>query len=179
LPSIYLPPWRIDISVRNGVRAPISKQAIARVAARSLDAAGAPSPASIAVILSDDTELASLNEEHMGQDGPTDVLSFPLLPTVAYPPHVGMAPPTESVAGFVLPPDERPHLGDIVISVERAREQAEQGRGGQTGDVGWSVADEMRLLVVHGVLHVCGWDHADPHERDAMRTLERDLLASR
>ena len=54
-----------------------------------------------------------------------------------------------------------------------------QGRGGQTGDVRWSVADELRLLVIHGVLHVCGWDHADADERDAMRALENELMSER
>ncbi len=55
-------------------------------------------------------------------------------------------------------------------------EQAEGGRGGQTGDVSWSAADELRLLVTHGTLHVCGWDHAEPAEEAAMRALERRLL---
>ena len=71
----------------------------------------------------------------------------------------------------------RTHIGDIAISVERAIEQAEQGRGGQTGDVTWSTADELRLLVTHGVLHLCGLDHAEPAEETAMRALERRLLA--
>jgi probable rRNA maturation factor len=70
----------------------------------------------------------------------------------------------------------RTHIGDIAISVERAIEQAEQGRGGQTGDVRWSSADELRLLVTHGTLHLCGWDHADPAEEAGMRALERRLL---
>jgi probable rRNA maturation factor len=63
-----------------------------------------------------------------------------------------------------------------VVSVERAVDQAEQGRGGQTGDVRWDARDELRLLVTHGVLHVCGWDHAEPAEEAAMRALERELL---
>ena len=70
-------------------------------------------------------------------------------------------------ATFVLPPRSRPHLGDIVISVERAAAQA-----------AGSLEDELRQLVVHGVLHVCGWDHAAPAERDAMRALESKVLAS-
>jgi len=65
----------------------------------------------------------------------------------------------------------------VIVSVERAVEQAEAGRGGQTGDVRWDARDELRLLVTHGTLHVCGWDHAEPDEEAAMRALERDLLA--
>jgi probable rRNA maturation factor len=64
-----------------------------------------------------------------------------------------------------------------VISVERGVAQADQGRGGQTGDVNWSPDDELRLLVAHGVLHICGWDHAQPDERGFMRALEQDILA--
>jgi rRNA maturation RNase YbeY len=62
------------------------------------------------------------------------------------------------------------------VSVERAIAQAETGRGGQTGDIRWSAADELRLLVTHGALHVCGLDHAEPGEEAAMRALETDLL---
>ncbi len=50
------------------------------------------------------------------------------------------------------------------------------GRGGQTSDVRWDARDELRLLVTHGTLHVCGWDHAEPAEEAAMRALERRLL---
>ena len=172
----YLGAWRIDVTARDGVTAPLSAAAIARSAARALDAAGAPAPASLAVILTNDAELTELNEKHMGHEGATDVLSFPLLPASAFPPHPGQHIGRSSDKPFVLPPGQRPHLGDVVISVERAREQAEQGSGGQTGDVRWSVGDELRLLVIHGALHVCGWDHADADERDAMRALESELL---
>ena len=78
-----------------------------------------------------------LNATHMGKDGPTDVLSFPLLPPEAFAPRGAARGATATAGG------RRPHLGDIVISVERAREQAETGRGGQTGDVRWSAADEL------------------------------------
>jgi probable rRNA maturation factor len=159
--SIYRGPWRIDLDVRAGVPRILAGAELARVAAAALDAVRAPAPASIGLILSDDAELASLNAEHMGVAGPTDVLSFPLDPSPV----------------FALPPRTRPHLGDIVISAERAIHQAEAGSGGQTGDVRWSPADELRLLVTHGVLHVCGWDHATPDEEATMRALERRLLS--
>jgi probable rRNA maturation factor len=60
--------------------------------------------------------------------------------------------------------------------VERAVEQATEGHGGQTGNVRWAAMDELRLLAVHGTLHICGWDHAEPEEEAAMRDLETRLL---
>jgi probable rRNA maturation factor len=184
--SIYLGPWRIDITDRHGTGPlPASRALLARAIARTLDAAGAPAPGSVGLILSDDAELAQLNASHMGHDGPTDVLSFPLLPPEAYPPHPRRPAAPASTASrasdgapaFALPAGLRTHIGDIVVSVERAIDQAAQGRGGQTGSTRWQPADELRLLVTHGTLHLCGWDHADPVEGDAMRALERELLA--
>jgi len=183
--SIYLGPWRIDVTTRDGVTllpAGSSVAALARAIAAALESAGAPAPASIGLMLSNDAELAELNERHLGERGPTDVLSFPLLPPEAFPPHDGgpvPAPIDRRAPNFATPPGQRPHLGDIVVSVERAIAQAHEGRGGQTGDVAWSAADELRLLVTHGTLHVCGWDHADPADEAAMRTLERRLLEER
>jgi probable rRNA maturation factor len=183
--SLYRSPWRIDTIVRDGVvrPMPIRLGRLATAIARALDAAGAPSPASVGLVLSDDAELESLNTTHLGHEGPTDVLSFPLLPVEAFPPHPGGRERSIDVAGpgaltvFVGPPGRRAQLGDIVVSVERAIEQARTGSGGQTGDVRWSPADELRLLVTHGTLHLCGWDHADPAEEGAMRALEQRLLA--
>jgi probable rRNA maturation factor len=159
--SIRVGPWRIDITVRDGVDLPTARARLARAMARAADAAAAPSSASIGLVLTDDLELAELNLAHLGEHGPTDVLSFPMLP---------------DVADFPGPPGRRPHLGDIAVSVERAAEQAVSGRGGQTGDVRWSAADELRLLVTHGTLHLCGWDHAAPADEAAMRRLEDRLL---
>jgi probable rRNA maturation factor len=175
--AIYHGPWRVDLTVREGVVAPVPGSALARGAAAALTAAGAPSPASIGLILSDDRELSELNAAHLGMAGPTDVLSFPLLPPEAFPRHAGTRE-REAVAAvdFPLPPGRRLHLGDIVISVDRAIVQAEAGHGGQTGDVRWSPADELRLLAIHGALHVCGWDHAIPVEEAAMRAIEQRLL---
>ena len=166
--SLYVGPWRVDVTVRTGVTAPVPLSRLARTVAAALDAAAAPNPASIGVFLSDDTELAALNAEHMGETGPTDVLSFPLLQAEAFSGTAASRDPS--------PPGRRPHLGDMVVSIERAAEQAREGRGGQTGDVRWSVADELLLLVTHGALHICGWDHAEPADETEMRALENRLL---
>ncbi|MCI0346609.1 MAG: rRNA maturation RNase YbeY [Chloroflexi bacterium] len=153
--------WRIDITVRDAVELPIPRARLARAMARAAEAGGATAPASIALILTDDAELADLNAAHLGESGPTDVLSFPMTP---------------SESRFPGPPGRMPHLGDVAVSVERAIAQAHEGRGGQTGDVRWSAADELLLLVTHGTLHLCGMDHAEPADEAAMRALEKQLL---
>ena len=169
--SIYRPPWRVDVATRPEVRSPLPASAIARAVAAALEAASAPRPGSVTVVLTDDAELSDLNTEHTGHDGPTDVLSFPMLEPDAFRSTVNRTDPAPSAK------HRRTHIGDIAISVERAIHQAQEGRGGHTGDVRWSPADELRLLVTHGTLHLCGWDHAEPAEEAAMRALERRLLS--
>jgi probable rRNA maturation factor len=179
VPTIYLAPWRVDVTTRPGVPRVLPARAVARAVGRALEVARAPAPASVGIILSDDRELTALNRSVLAKDGPTDVLSFPLLPPADFPPHKGQDQSTrlrKRTPAFVLPPGRRPHLGEVVISVERAIAQAAEGRGGQTGDVCWSAAEELRLLVTHGTLHLCGWDHAVPDEEAAMRAIERRLL---
>ena len=175
---VYLPPWRVDVVRRAGIVLPLAPTTIARAVARALVAGKAPEPGSVTVVLTDDEDLADLNQEHMGHEGPTDVLSFPMFEPEAFR-GIGPDDARPRPARAVAPARRRPrtHIGDIAISVERAIEQAEQGRGGHTGDVRWSPADELRLLVTHGTLHLCGWDHAEPDEEAAMRALERELLA--
>jgi probable rRNA maturation factor len=168
---------QVEVVVQPGVPEVLPDDECRRVLAAALVAGGAPAGAMVTLTLSDDAELAELNEAHMGKAGPTDVLSFPLLPPAAFPGHPGQEPATRrELDTFVLPPGEAPHLGDVVISVERAIEQAESGSGGQTNVVSWAPADELRLLIAHGGLHLCGWDHAEPAEEAAMRALERELL---
>ncbi len=183
--SVYVPPFRVDVTVRPGVPRLTSRHRIAKAVKAALDAAGAPGPASIGVILSADGELTELNVMHMGASGGTDVLSFPFFPPEAFPPHErgtsGQRDPWVAAAlkqAFALPPGLRAHLGDVIVSVERAIAQAEKGLGGQTGDVRWTAVEELLLLTVHGTLHVCGWDHDEPVEEAAMRAMERRVLQS-
>jgi probable rRNA maturation factor len=182
--SVYLPPFRIDVTVRPGVPHIVSRHRIGAAVRAALGAAGAPGPASIAIVLSADAELARLNEVHMGTVGPTDVLSFPFFPPEAFPPHKRGVPlprdPWVAAAlkqAFALPPGLRAHLGDVIVSVERAIMQAYDGRGGPAGDTICTPAEELLLLAVHGTLHLCGWDHAEPVEEEAMRSLELAVLA--
>lgn len=105
-------------------------------------------------------EMAELNEAHMGHEGPTDVLSFPLDADEAL---AFAAPP----AGSDLPPL---HLGDVILCPEVARRQAPEHAGTEEA--------ELALLVIHGVLHVLGHDHAEPEETAVMQARERLHLAA-
>jgi probable rRNA maturation factor len=100
----------------------------------------------------DRDEIAALNAEHMGKDGPTDVLSFPL---------DSIDDDAGAMPGPVL-------LGDVVVCPAVAREAAPTHAG--------TIDDELALLVVHGILHVLGHDHFEPEETRAMRDRERALL---
>ena len=102
----------------------------------------------------DEADMAELNEEHMGKAGSTDVLSFPLDEPDDDDPLPGM--PTL--------------LGDIVISPAVATRQFAEHAG--------TFDDEIALLVVHGVLHILGHDHAEPDEAAVMRSLELEHLSA-
>lgn len=104
----------------------------------------------------DADDMVGLNREHMGQDGPTDVLAFPIDGVEA----VGAAG-TDDPPGLV---------GDVVVCPAVAAGQA----AGHAG----TVDDEIALLVVHGALHLVGHDHAEADERTAMQARERALLAA-
>ena len=111
--------------------------------------------------------MADLNKRFMGADGPTDVLAFPLDDPI----DAGRWPDSGSTGPDREPPEvaELPMLlGDVVVCPAVAARQAPEHAG--------SYDDELALLVVHGVLHVLGMDHADPEEAAAMQARERELL---
>ncbi len=106
--------------------------------------------------------MERLNFDHMGERGPTDVLSFPLHDWYV---EDGRSRLTDEDG--VSPPGPL-MLGDVVIDVDQAVRQAADG--------GWSVAEELVLLAIHGTLHLLGHDHAELDEESAMRGVERDVL---
>jgi probable rRNA maturation factor len=117
----------------------------------------------IELTLCGDEEMTHLNFDHMGERGPTDVLAFPLHEWSVDMGHSHLA---DEEAG--LPPGGL-LLGDVVIDVDQAVRQAVNG--------GWSPAQEIALLAVHGALHLVGHDHVELEDEDAMRAIERRVLA--
>jgi probable rRNA maturation factor len=108
------------------------------------------------VTLTGDEHLREYNSRYRGLDEPTDVLAF-----------AAREQPTDR--RFQAPPGTEDWLGDIVISVPRARRQAKEA--------GHPVNDEVRLLAVHGFLHLLGYDHAEPEEESTMTALTKRILA--
>jgi probable rRNA maturation factor len=104
-------------------------------------------------VITGDKEIHDLNRRYRGVDAPTDVLAFGEGVTDAH---------------FVAAPGEPTCLGDVIISYPRAKAQAHSA--------GHSVAAELRLLVVHGVLHLVGYDHAEPDEKRKMWTAQNKVL---
>jgi len=109
------------------------------------------------VTLTGDEHLREYNRRYRGLDEPTDVLAF-----------AAREQPTDQ--RFQAPPGTEDWLGDIVISLPRARRQAQQA--------GHPINDEVRLLAVHGLLHLLGYDHAEPAEEATMTALTNQLLAT-
>ena len=115
----------------------------------------------ISVTLCTNEEIAELNKEYMGRDGATDVLSFPQL---AFDEDKCIFEDSMTYNGDNL------LLGDIVISLERAAEQAEE--------YGHSMKREVGFLTVHSMLHLLGYDHMEDAEREEMQAKEKKILSA-
>lgn len=145
------------------------------LAERVLHAEGVRRTSELSLLFVDEEAMRELNERHMGADGPTDVLAFPIddegVESGRWPDN-GTTGPDRSP----IDPDDVPVLlGDVVVCPAVAARQAAEHGGGPSH--GGRLEDELALLVVHGILHVLGMDHATPDEEAAMQGKERDLLA--
>lgn len=119
-------------------------RAAARAALRTEGRTGT-GPAELTLVITDDSGIQSLNRDFLGNDVPTDVLAFGAL---------------EDGGPFVAAPEAGGYLGDVIVSYPRAVAQAQEH--------GHSPEQELNLLVVHGILHLLGYDHADDEGKAAM-----------
>lgn len=128
---------------------------------------GVRPPAEVSLIFTDEATIADLNQRFMGKAGPTDVLSFPIEPEADV---SGRVPDAGSTGPGDPPTSEIPQLvGDVVICPTVAARNALEHE--------CSLDEEVALLVVHGVLHLLGWDHVIDAEAEKMEARERELLA--
>ncbi|KAA5604961.1 rRNA maturation RNase YbeY [Roseospira marina] len=163
---IESPPWR------KAVKGPVALCERAARAALEGGLAGSPLAAMLAtqpvvelcIALEDDASVHALNRDFRGQDKPTNVLSFAALEGE----DGRVLPPV--VDGDPLDPDPEPEmLGDVIVAFETTRDEAARD--------GKALADHLSHLVVHGVLHLLGYDHQDDDEAEAMEGLETRILA--
>lgn len=129
---------------------PFPQHLLERAANAALVHESEPLESDLSIVLTDDARLQQLNRDYLGIDAPTDVLSFPASETD---PETGSR-----------------YVGDILISMPRAQAQAESA--------GHALESEVQLLVVHGVLHLLGHDHAEAEEKARMWKAQAEILES-
>ncbi|MBI2846926.1 MAG: rRNA maturation RNase YbeY [Chloroflexi bacterium] len=132
----------------------INPKDIQHLVEKTLEMNGVSSPVELGIDITDDKTVHKLNLKYRGIDRTTDVLAF----------HF------HGEGEFVLPPNGVLHLGDVVISCTQAERQAQEQVH--------SLKDELALLVVHGVLHLLGYDHEEPAQARRMRGKEARVLKS-
>jgi probable rRNA maturation factor len=145
------PGHRINIQVAPHLGAKVDGAALRRLAAEVLSQEGVAEQTELSLVITDDEALRELNRRFRGVDAPTDVLSFG----------------TGTEERFVSAPEGPPYLGDVVISYQRALAQAEE--------LGQAAERELKLLVVHGILHLLGYDHQEEAAARKMREKESKM----
>jgi len=143
----------IDINNESGISA--DETSLQRLALHALDYLNVHRDAELAIVLVDEAAMEQLHVQWMDEPGPTDVLSFPM---------------DELRPGSDDEPTPPGLLGDIVLCPQVAIGQAETA--------GHSTHDELLLLTTHGILHLLGFDHAEPDDEKEMFGLQRDILVS-
>jgi probable rRNA maturation factor len=167
--------YQIDVQVESDLADRVVLDPLVRIIAATLGYAQQPPDTEVTLVITDDAHIRELNRTFRDIDSPTDVLSFPARENAASceaPQGTGMeqVENDEVELDFVTPADLPPYLGDIIISYPTALAQAtEQGH---------PVEDELALLIVHGCLHLLGYDHAGEEERQRMWARQAEILSS-
>ena len=147
--------YLITVQVDERYEERVDAGALHSLAIQVLRAEGRAGPLELGVVVTTDDEVLALNRQYLGHDYKTDVISF------------GMED-EEPEAAFLTPAERPPYLGDVVISYDRAAEQAPE--------YGHSIEQEVATLLVHGVLHLLGWDDADEESRVHMHARQDSLM---
>ena len=147
---------QIDIYAEDEFQVLADKGWVKKIVRQVLKAEGVSSPYEVSLVFTDSETVKTLNRDYRGIDEPTDVLAFYMLPQKG------------AASSFALPPDGVTRLGEVIISFPQAQLQArEQGH---------SLQRELALLVIHGVLHLLGYDHEEAGEGKKMKAREKELL---
>ncbi|GAA3214453.1 rRNA maturation RNase YbeY [Nonomuraea helvata] len=148
----------IEINNESGVG--VDEESLVALATHVLGEMGINPLAELSIVVVDEDAMSELHEKWMGEPGPTDVLAFPM----------DELRPGGGARGDLESPTDPALLGDVVLCPQVAARQAEEA--------GHSTADELELLCTHGILHLLGYDHAEPEEHKEMFGLQARLLES-
>jgi probable rRNA maturation factor len=150
--------YLITVQIADEYEDRLDADSLHRLAIGVLRAEGASGPLELGVIVTTDQEVRSLNRDYLGHDYETDVISFGME-------DAGSSPATPR---FVTPEGRAPYLGDIAISYDRAAEQAPE--------FGNSPRAEVATLLIHGLLHLLGYDDTEDAKRETMDARQQELL---
>ncbi len=150
----------INILIEDGLEGHPEVDWLERVTEQALLAEGVDPASEAGLVVVGQERMRQLNSSYLGEDRPTDVLAFAMLPE----------PSRGDSAFFVAPPDGVKHLGEVIISYPQAAIQAEEHRH--------PVKREMVILIIHGVLHLLGYDHDEPVRERGMRAREAEILGA-
>ena len=150
-----------DETFSNGENSFPIEETVEQVATAVLDMEGCPYEIQLNVLLTDNDGIHAYNKEYRKIDRETDVLSFP---------NLDFDEPEDREADYFDPDTGELILGDIIISVDRVKEQAES--------YGHSQKREFAFLVAHSMLHLCGYDHMEEDEAKVMEAKQEQVLAS-
>jgi probable rRNA maturation factor len=143
----------MSVELNNESGIPVDEAAVQRLVTFGLDLLHVHPDADVAILFVDEAAMEQLHVQWMDEPGPTDVLSFPM---------DELRPGTDDA------PTPAGLLGDIVVCPQVAEAQAKTA--------GHSVLDEIKLLTAHGLLHLLGFDHAEPEDEREMFGVQRDIL---
>jgi probable rRNA maturation factor len=147
----------INVLIEDGIEVEPEGDWLQKVVEVALQAENVPAIVEISLVITGQERIQELNREYRHLDRPTDVLSFSMQENRE-----------EEPTAFIGPPDGLLHLGEVIISYPQAALQAQER--------GHSIRKEMMILIVHGVLHILGYDHEQPAEEPAMTAREKEIL---
>ena len=148
----------INVLIDEGLEGYLEVSWLQGIAEQALVAQDADSKVELGLVITNQERVQQLNRSYLGKDEPTDVLAFSAREEID-----AELPP------FVQPPDGVLHLGEVIISYPQAVIQAEEHRH--------SVKREIAILIIHGVLHLLGYEHDKPELERQMKTREQEILS--
>ncbi len=147
----------IDILIEEGVGGRLEADWLREIAKRVLVAADAGSAVEMGLVMASQERIQGLNRDYLGKNEPTDVIAFSMLPG------------EEAPSLFVPPPDGVQHLGEVIISYPQAVIQADER--------GHSIEKEITILIIHGILHLLGYEDKKPELKRQMNAREAEILS--